>query len=453
MAKKKAFNPFEHHHPHHDHEPEVKYEDLDPAQKSLADALRTSFMILKLVMLVMIVVYLCSGIFSVASGDVAVILRFGQVVGDEQSSVIQPGTVKFTLPAPIDQVVFVPSRSNTQFILIEDTFWYEKSDKTKTTAEEAKSASALNPEKQGSLITGDANIVHAQFKVFYHIENPIHFIQSLADLNETDSAAMIKKAESIISAAVEEGIVHAVSQVKADSVIKNAMTATVAVAKREAQSALDSMNCGVKIDTLVAVQTAMPLKVKAAYDAVITANNTASTEVSKANATKTLMLNGAAGEAHTALWQLIQLYELAVAAVDSVDPQEAEKAKAELARLDALLESAFLSQRIELGKDNYVTIGGDAAALINDAQSARSKIVADAKSNADEFRDLLKEYKRHPRVFVNREWQAARERILDDWRRIELFYLPTTYPRIKVGPDPGLRDRREKDKKAAGLPG
>jgi len=54
---------------------------LDPANQSLADALRMSFRILKLLMLVLVVLYFLSGWFSVKPGENGVILRFGRVLG------------------------------------------------------------------------------------------------------------------------------------------------------------------------------------------------------------------------------------------------------------------------------------------------------------------------------------------------------------------------------------
>jgi GMP synthase (glutamine-hydrolysing) len=68
MAEK-IKNPFIHSHDddcdhghHHSHE---RFEPTDPAQKSLADAMRVSFMILKVIMFLMLIAYLGTGIFIV----------------------------------------------------------------------------------------------------------------------------------------------------------------------------------------------------------------------------------------------------------------------------------------------------------------------------------------------------------------------------------------------------
>src|SRR5690348_12096254 len=100
MAQKMR-NPFVHHHDHghdhdhghgdhdhgdgHDHhhgegdgdghEPggngRARFEELDPAQQSLADALRVSFGVLKAIMVVLLILYAFSGFFSVGNNEVA----------------------------------------------------------------------------------------------------------------------------------------------------------------------------------------------------------------------------------------------------------------------------------------------------------------------------------------------------------------------------------------------
>ncbi|HEX7010798.1 MAG TPA: hypothetical protein VF184_12515, partial [Phycisphaeraceae bacterium] len=112
-------NPFlhqhDHHHHHddgHDHDHEHGHdhhlEELDPAQQSLSDALRVSFLILKAVMVVLLVLYLFSGVFSVTEGqEQAVRLRFGRIVGRPGQQVYERGW-HLGLPYPIERVIKVP---------------------------------------------------------------------------------------------------------------------------------------------------------------------------------------------------------------------------------------------------------------------------------------------------------------------------------------------------------
>src|SRR5436190_20274143 len=59
----------------------VVEEPLDPANQSLADALRASFRVLKAVMLLLIVIFLFSGMFMVDQNEVVVLSRLGKPTG------------------------------------------------------------------------------------------------------------------------------------------------------------------------------------------------------------------------------------------------------------------------------------------------------------------------------------------------------------------------------------
>lgn len=132
---------------------------IDPAQQSLADALRVSFTILKLIMLVLVVFYLGSNIFNVPTQNTAVRLRFGEVVSDP----LPPGGPHFAMPYPIEQVINI--RTSPQTLSLSRQFWFEVTDADagKTASELADSKQGpLNPERDGYLITGDSNIVHTK---------------------------------------------------------------------------------------------------------------------------------------------------------------------------------------------------------------------------------------------------------------------------------------------------
>jgi hypothetical protein len=95
---------------------------LDPAQQSLAEALRVSFGILKLAMLALLVAYAFSGTFSVGSNEVALRLRFGDYVGAPGERVLERGTY-LAAPFPFEQVVKVDTRPMR--LPLDQEFWYQ----------------------------------------------------------------------------------------------------------------------------------------------------------------------------------------------------------------------------------------------------------------------------------------------------------------------------------------
>ena len=86
----------EHHNHNHHHEaeqePQVFIAEMDAGSKSLAEALRISFAVLKIIMAVLIVLFFTSGIFTVAPDQRAMVLKFGKIRGDTtESRILGPG--------------------------------------------------------------------------------------------------------------------------------------------------------------------------------------------------------------------------------------------------------------------------------------------------------------------------------------------------------------------------
>src|SRR5689334_19173553 len=87
---------------------EIKKPDLplDSGSQALSEALRSSFALVKFVMLVLVLVFLASGVFQVKNGTRAIVLRFGKPVGSGESALLKPG-LHFSWPYPIDDHVEV----------------------------------------------------------------------------------------------------------------------------------------------------------------------------------------------------------------------------------------------------------------------------------------------------------------------------------------------------------
>ena len=76
----KVSNPFEHQHDRVQDDAPLDVAALDPAQKSLADALRVSLLILKVIMAGLAIYYVFfSGLYNVKQNEKAVELRFGKI--------------------------------------------------------------------------------------------------------------------------------------------------------------------------------------------------------------------------------------------------------------------------------------------------------------------------------------------------------------------------------------
>ncbi len=79
-------------------------EPMDATSESLAEALRVSFRILKFVLIIVVVLYLGSGIQKLEQNEKALVLRLGEL----QDEVKGPGGLVVTFPRPIDQLIKIP---------------------------------------------------------------------------------------------------------------------------------------------------------------------------------------------------------------------------------------------------------------------------------------------------------------------------------------------------------
>ncbi|MHC4509065.1 MAG: SPFH domain-containing protein [Planctomycetota bacterium] len=97
--------------------------ELDAAGKSLSEALRISFIVLKVIMIVLVVAFLASGFETVDSDERAIVLRFGEIRGVGEKRLLQPG-LQWILPYPIDEIVKIPFETTVNLSV--DSFWYDE---------------------------------------------------------------------------------------------------------------------------------------------------------------------------------------------------------------------------------------------------------------------------------------------------------------------------------------
>ena len=88
-------------------------EQFGAAEKSLSEALRLSFVILKVIMVILVVAFLASGFKTVNNDEKGLVLRFGAIRGVSQAErVLEPGW-HWVFPYPIDEIVKIRSPSKS----------------------------------------------------------------------------------------------------------------------------------------------------------------------------------------------------------------------------------------------------------------------------------------------------------------------------------------------------
>ena len=390
---------------------------LDPAQQSLAEALRVSFTILKLAMAALLIAYAFSGTFSVGSNEVALRLRFGDYVGDPGNRVLERGTY-LAAPFPIEQVVKVDTRPST--LVLDKEFWFE------TTAQDSgltrsqlqgRKAMPLHPLRDGSLITGDSSILHAKWTLTWRITDPVAFLTNVGTK---------QLAGDIVRLVAQQGIVQAIAQLAADDVLRGIVNRELAVGLM--QQRLDAMRTGLVIDQLVLDKVSAPMRVAGSFDAVTSAESDRAGRIVAAQQDRARILGETAGEASGQLMSVITAYEQAVERGDAAAAEQTQ----------ATIDAALADLRI-----TDISIGGEVARVINGAKTYRTQIVERIGTEAQAFEQLLPQYERNPRLVLAKLWEDARERILTG--DVETFYTFPGQLELQLNRDPELQKARQKE--------
>ncbi len=390
----------------------------DPAQQSLAEALRVSFTILKVAMVALLVAYAFSGTFSVGSNEVALRLRFGDYVGDPGSRVLERGTY-LAAPFPIEEIVKVDTRPAT--LSLDKEFWFETTDQESGLTRsqmQARKALPLNPLRDGSLITGDSGIAHARWTLTWRVADPVAYLTNVGSRT---------LASDIVRLVAQQGIVHATAQLAAEDLLRGIVNRELAVGAM--QDRLDDMRTGLVIDQLTLDKVSAPMRVAGSFDAVTTAETDRAGRIVAAQQERARILGETAGEASARLLALITAYEQAVERGDTAAATAAE------GRIEVALAALAVDD---------VPVGGEVARIINEAGTYRTQIVEKVGAEAQTFEQLLPQYVSNPRLVLSKLWEDARETILtgDD---VETFYTVPGQLELQLNRDPNLQKERQRE--------
>lgn len=186
------------------------------------------------------VLYALSGITVVQTNEVAIVLRWGRLVGGTHG----PGLM-FAFPWPVDEVVRVPVKHVSQQLI--DTLMDTGN---------APSVNTIDSLKQGYALTGDQNIVHVEMMARYRIKNPV------------DWAFYGPKASDALRVEVTAAMVRSLGEMGVDRVLADGRKALVATAMRRAQAGLDAIHSGLTLTNLELMRLAPPAAVQSDFDAV-----------------------------------------------------------------------------------------------------------------------------------------------------------------------------------------
>ena len=419
-------------HQHHHHTDDVEQdqvlsEQLDTAGKSLVKALQVSFNILKLIMILLIVLFIFSGLFQVQPEEQALLLRFGKIQGAAESPVIDPG-FKMAFPEPINEVVRIPVKK-VQTMEI-DSFWYYETPQDKLNPDQKRPARGpLDPLKDGYCLTRndsldglqgtDYNIVHSKWSITYRINSPILFFDNVYMRQQMPGEDFLEAAADTVEPLLESLASNAIVNTMVDYTIDEAIKSETGIAenvKFRLQRRLDEIQSGIQISDVRADRITWPRQVDAAFQDSSRARQESQQTRVDARSFNEKLLTDTGGPGAEAILENLKQPEL------TPDEQEALVAK----------------------------LSGQVQSKISAARAYRTTVVNDAKANADYLKELLPEYQKHPDLILQKIYQDAIGEVLAGADE-KIIIQPSADGksreiRVLINRDPNIKKQKVKEK-------
>ena len=256
---------------------------MDAGSQALAEALRSSFAIVKVVMVLLVLLFLASGFFTVGPQQRAILLRFGRPVGEGEKALLNPG-LHWSFPYPIDESILV-SISGLQQVKL-TVGWYAMTPEEELSGVEPPAGGTLNPIADGYALTADANIIHTRATLTYRIGDPIQYVFSFVN------------ASNAVQNALDNALLYAASRFKVDDILTRDIAGFQEEVRRRVTQAADQQKLGVIIEQC-AVKSVRPRQLKQAFDQVTTAEQERGKVLNAARSYENQVTNKASADAES----------------------------------------------------------------------------------------------------------------------------------------------------------
>jgi len=211
----------------------------------------------------MAVLYALSGITMIRADEVAIVLRWGRLVGATPALQEHGPGLLFAFPRPIDQVIRVQvkriretSIASLTFTKMAPAFPNEESNEPDEEPITVSDSYTLNPLLDGYALTGDNNIVQVEMIAHYHVRGAAEW--ALYGPNSDD----------ILRTEVTGAMVRSLGEMAIDSVLSDGRKSLIAVATERAQAGLDAARSGLELTSLELTRLSPPRALVPEFDAV-----------------------------------------------------------------------------------------------------------------------------------------------------------------------------------------
>jgi len=400
--------------------------EADLAGEFLARALKHSFIILKIIMVILVILFITSGIFRVEPDENALVLRFGRIQEfrspgtGEIHSALGPG-LHWNWPEPITEIIKIPVKKK-QTVAI-DSFWYYETPAEKLGTTKGRAGATLDPRKDGYCLTrndsitgrggADYNIVHGKWQLTYLIDDIERFFRNIYYETPAPGQDFLDVVSKSVDPLLKAVACDAIAGTMVNYTIEQAIVNEESIAgniKRRIEERLSRIDSGIVVHEFQVVgRITWPRQVDREFQESSLASQKRNETITDARSYADTILSAAGGAQAGEMLRLLK------------QPDLSEKDR-----------RYYLSQ-----------LAGTSQEIIAGARAYYTTVVATAKANADYFQKLLPEYRQRPKLVVQSIYQDAVEQIFDN--ATEKFVIQSSADgkrkefRILVNSDPALR--------------
>ena len=199
----------------------------------------------------LLIVFLFSGFFIVGPQERAVVLRFGVPVGGGEGKLLGPGP-HWAFPAPVDEVVRIPI-GQVQSITA-GIGWYATTAANEAAGTEPPPQEALRPMRDGYLLTGDENIIHARATLRYRIAEP-----------GTRYMLDFASASNLVQHAFDNALLFAAARYKVDDILTRDQAGFRETARNRMQQLANQQRLGITEIQIDNMQVIPPRQLREAF--------------------------------------------------------------------------------------------------------------------------------------------------------------------------------------------
>ncbi|MBN1763882.1 MAG: hypothetical protein JW860_01380 [Sedimentisphaerales bacterium] len=295
----------------------TKETELDPGGQALADALKWVFVLLKICIFCVVILFMASGSYQVEENKEAVVLLFGEVKGVGPEAIKEPGW-HWHWPY-IEEVIKIPSDDVVMNLEVDD-LWYYQSQNEKAGTRISSGGPTLQFVRDGYTLTAsrspvtsssaqdnlnlssdatdfelsgiDYNLVHTKWQIQYSVTDPIAFVEQL--WNGTEKGWI--RVENLLQRILCDAVIVTSANNDIDWIIWDKPDKFRDEVQLRIQQRLQRLNVGLEVNKIFLTDKTTPRQVAEAFNRANSARSEKNTYIKKAIATSNEILNQARAE-------------------------------------------------------------------------------------------------------------------------------------------------------------